>query len=339
MTGRPHLPCVALAFALVAGGCVMDFDSPTIIQNVRPLGARITVNGDPRLATIVPGDTVLTEFLVVSPDNRTFTFALELCAAVVAPTGDRICVGGTLTELVQPNPTSENPRFEVMIPTDPAAFAPDLTPEEQEAAQDIAGVDDPDDLVNAIEEALIRGVICEGGTPLRDEEGLFQCTADGRSVPLEFSVPIFDPDPNTNPDMDSWTVTLNDAPWPLPTGSVDPVAPCAAAAGDLGIPTVQAGQDPVLTFTANASDFDPLSDGEVEEIQFSAFTTLGEMERQFTFFENTEPETLEWEAKDNDEQVELTAQGRFARFFFVGRDLRGGADWIERVACLVPGAP
>ena len=79
-------------------------------------------------------------------------------------------------------------------------------------------------------------------------------------------------------------------------------------------------------------------DGEPEELEFTIYTTLGEMERRFTLFpsddqgENGVLESeLDW---DPPRPSDVPAAGQLVRFFITLRDQRGGFAMTERVLCL-----
>lgn len=206
-------------------------------------------------------------------------------------------------------PDCAQPAFASETRTDPAAGEPQLN---FEVPPEI----DASDL-------LVYGSVCPGSAPVVEMQEPGCQTADGTLVSLDFA--IADSAPNHNPSLTATDLSLDGSEWP---GGSD----CAS------LPSVAPGSRHTLELTLEDDDREPLEqefsvDPTRETLQVSHFTTSGELERAFTLFgpdQALSGAQVSWQAPR-----EAPADG-VVRFFFVVRDLRGGAAWLERSVCVEP---
>ena len=293
------------AWALALGaGCGGDFDSPTLITEARVLGSITTVEGDPERATPAPGETLQLRWVVGQPadEPRPFTWTLAACLARPSPVRRPFCVDEPFFAVGETTPTTEAPTATIPVPA----------------------IGEQEDL-----EVLLLGVFCRDGVPdlarVNDPQDLdaFNVCSEGIGQIIGQSLRVLSDSDNLRPRWPANALLLNGAPWPgadecVPAGTVD------LAFG--GIENVRRDE---VTFTSN--DEPPRTIVEREDLLLSHFATAGEMERQWSVFDDDEvPTPLEW-------SIEARAEATRVRFYFGLRDQRGGADFLERELCIAPG--
>jgi len=215
---------------------------------------------------------------------------------------------------------------------------------------------------------LFAGVVCERGTPFIDADDplLFGCDGNGEDDEvLRFhgtaTVQHEPEDENRNPSLDAFVLLRENADtngdgvtdvadWPAyAPEDLPPEEGCEAAPDrdDTIVPSViedelqRSGDDDervlplTLRYDASARE---RSDGQPEDLEFTIYTTFGEMERRFTLFEGTDKgedgvlrADVDW---DPPAAAELGTGGKLVRFFVTLRDQRGGFAMTSRALCV-----
>jgi hypothetical protein len=169
---------------------------------------------------------------------------------------------------------------------------------------------------------VIQGEICPQDPP---------CPDLGTRVALRFAL-ARPGDENSNPELEDDSLTLD--------GAVLPVADLISDGACGRVPSVQAGSgEHQLALRIDETDRDPQAqetplDPPNEGLQVTHFSTAGELDSAFSAVAGDAalaPASAQWIAP-----VTAPPEGLLVRFFFVARDLRGGADWLERGVCVVP---
>jgi hypothetical protein len=289
---------VLRAFGAVAvlsnAGCDDPLTRVDLVANVRVLGGRVEVEGEPERASPAPGETASVRWLVAAPELfPALGWAFSVCPA--APPGGSLpsCAAEPFAMSMSEKPVPGEPRIDFTVPDDLDARA-----------------------------LAVFGVVCPGSGPTFSPGG-FDCAGPGgRLVSLDFELQTAEAS-NLNPVLEPDALTLDGDS--LPEGMDCATLPSVARGSShtLELWLDESDRDSVESETS--------ADPSKEELQVSSFTTAGSLERVFTVFEADDSElvaSVRWKAP---EAVPLDG---FVRLFFVVRDLRGGSDWIERFVCV-----
>lgn len=307
------LPALAL---LVLVGCVDSFDSPTEINAPRLLGGRLEVEGDAARATPRPGERVTLSWWLVAPEEvPEASHGFLACAAPPGATAP-VCAGEPFEITISPVPSTDTPVFSFTVPEETASV-------------------------------LVQGAFCVGGSPvLSPEDGRVRCEGDGAeiipvvryvTVATEEASPL-----NQHPTWDGAEVRVGDVPLLSSAPEESFGEPCRETAEGLGLPVLtREGKKRKVTVTPAAEAREDFTNAEGdaarEALELSQFVTAKELERQFSFIDDTQPSAeFDWTLPKN---ADIPADGLLVRFFFVLRDGREGSALLERALCLLPEPP
>jgi hypothetical protein len=313
------------------------------------LGARAAVQGDPERATPAPGEKVDVRYEVVFPeldqDASSLRSLIINCTFPIRFTGIPLCK--EVTDFAMQGGVSLD---------DLSGGLERFYCEEDDATRlgtlGITCVSGQPGLTVAVpagfpdEALLLRGVICERGTPFLDPTTtqLFGCEPDdlddpGETMLVHGSVPIeLTPEQrNFNPSFDDFQVELNGRAWPAFEGAALPAEDdCAESANTSDLPLI----DPFehrLGVTVNPAVREEF-DGVPEDLEFSFYVTDGALDARFVIFEGEDEVPDEgltgsvlWDAPGRDD---VSKRGQLARVIVTVLDRRGGYDLAERFACL-----
>lgn len=306
--------------------CIDELPSGVLLERPRVLGARAEIEGEPERASPRPGEDAVLRFHTVSNDGAGWTAALTACVAAPALMGFSACAG------------------------DPFAFAaPGAPTGSPELAFAVPG---PEAFEGSAGSLLFAGVLCANGTPSPEPDPTTMLpTCDGEGATTEvitFELPValgVEP-PNQHPSLSDETITIDDVTWGLPADP--PAAGCASAPENGSLPHIALRDEESpseLVFTSDPADrerYQELVFGETptlvdarEDLTITHVASAGRFERLTTeVFDDDAPDPrVEWEHPPPED---VPADGLTIRFHFVIRDGRGGMDWTERAACLVP---
>ncbi len=318
--------CLAVLALALLSGCIDDLPSGVVLERPRVLGARLAIDGDPGRAAPRPGEQATLQFFTAAPGDATWSAALTACVAAPSFAGVPGCQGEPFA-VAPPGPPGPAPSFDFTVP-DASAFA--------------GGAD-------AI---LFAGVLCADGTPSAtlDEAMLPTCDGDAPTrevITFRLPVALGDATPNQHPTLDDETLTIDGATWALPDSP--PATGCASAPATDALPrlTLQDEETPSeVVFTSAPEDREAYQELVItdqaptfvdarEDITLTHLATAGSFERFTTevFDDDAPSPRVEW---THPVAEDVPADGLTVRFVFVARDGRGGMDWTERVACVVP---
>lgn len=293
---------------LGAIGCDDPLEPLERIEDLRVLGARVEVQGDPQRAAPAPGESVSVRWLVAAPELRpALGWALAACVAKKTNVGIPSCETPPFATVTS---ATAEPSVPELLLTIPAAVDPSQSPR-----------------------IAVLGSICQGALPQgRGETSHCPDGAQGTQVSLEFEL-ARPKDVNSNPRFAELPLLFDGAEWTAPDE-----LPAACVSSDL--PQVSAGSgvhEVALAVAADARDAVPQEgdlDASHESLLLSHFSTAGELERAFS--------TLGTDMASTEARVPWTApksappEGLTVRFWFVVRDFRGGSDFLERALCVLP---
>lgn len=340
-----------LVVAAPLAACEGDLPKATEIARMRVLGARFEVEGDPERATPEPGERVRVSLPTVFPsldeDTDDVQMLLIGCTAPTRFTGGLpICQELIDAAASGVDPTDSLPMIDEKLRCADLPLrtvrrgAISLHCVKGEPQVELTVPDDFD-----AEGLLVRGVVCEHGTPFIDPEDprLFGCEDEGAEAILvhgTMRVQQSRADENQNPDPDALEVLREGVAWPAyDPDALPPEEGCARrASADFSEPVhlVVTGEHAItLRYDADAREE---VDGAPEDLEISVYTTAGEMERRFTLFRGSDRGTdgvleseLFW---DPPSAGELPRSGQLARFFITIRDQRGGFAMTSRAVCV-----
>ena len=285
---------VPALLALASTGCDDALTRVDLVANLRVLGARVEVDGEPGRASPLPGETASVRWLVADRHPEPpLGWTLSACEA--APPGSSLpsCAAEPFATASADVPVAGEPRIDLVVPEETTAGA-----------------------------LALFGVVCPDSEPVATADSLDCAGPGGRLVSLDFILGT-DSLVNTNPTIDPEAFELDGVAMPegLDCATLPTVA--RSSSHELELRLEESDRDAI----------DPTSSAEPpkEELQVSHFTTAGKLERAFTVFEASDTNLaarVSWKAPS-----EVPLDG-FARLFFVVRDMRGGSDWIERAVCI-----
>lgn len=340
--------CVGLAFLTA---CDDDLTKVTLIEHMRPLGARQEVIGAEQRAIPKPGETARMTWAMAYPDVAATDDELSsffiVCTAPIRYTGTPVCqefidiAQGRQRGLgfgfstppkgcdVQPNSTQTISGIRIVCVTGtPIVEVPIAT-----------SVRTP---------RLVQGIICRNGTPQLDLDSPTGASCTPKSSGQFEEITVFGQvniqtkpeDENLNPDISlakisvrtdkssnarTWGATPAEA---LPGLSDD----CSTAPANVVLPTNGFPEVIVIDYPKQTA-----ASEKTEDIVFSTYATFGELSRRFTVFESTGEEVdapdLTWKLSE-DERSDLIGKPKLVRFYFTVNDGRGGFDITTRELCV-----
>jgi hypothetical protein len=302
----PHLACAAASLLLLLGACSDPLEPAQLVRELRVLGARVEVEGDPERAAPLPGERATVRFLLAAPEPAPIqSFSLRVCPAAAGYIGPPRCAGPELARAQSTEPSSAAPQLGFVLPSD---F--DL---------------------EAYPRLAVLGVVCAAGMPLdHGEYGSCDGTTEPLRVALELSLPR-DNDVNHNPAFVAEPLSLDGAVWNGPSA-------VTWSCEDGTLPMLRAGSGThTIEVTVDAASRERLPrsltvDPGQESLRLAHFSTAGDLERAFSSVpERAQALSLTWHAPtSSDPAASLT------RFWFVVRDGRGGSAFAERALCVMP---
>jgi hypothetical protein len=281
--------------------CTSTLDPAMLIARDRVLGARVTVDTDPKRAWPAPGETATITWLTASPAAPpTFTWVLAACPAATTE-GFPICDGPMFAQAAASGPV---PVLQLAIPADLTATS-----------------------------VVVLGAICASGTPVIDAT-TFTASCDDGTLADEVSEHVFiarDGATNHQPELAGAPFTVAGAAWDETTASGCDGLPVVGA----GTEKVRLG---TMFDAASREWFAVPSDPKPwrEELQVSPFATAGEIDERYAYVEaddirDASPVVVQWTAPSAED---VPAGGLRVTFNFVVRDLRGGVDAATRALCV-----
>lgn len=288
------------ALALVVMGCGDPLVDPQTVIGLRLLGARVSATDDPTRAHVEGGEDAELKWLVLADETRTFSGLALWCEAEPSAFG---------------TPPCHDPFHEVEFTSDsdaPLTFSFTL----------------PDDLKD---DKWVHWIgLCESGTPTwRENAQRFECSK-GDVVSAVYRGNTSSS--NQNPDLQDDELSLDGKAWPALQVGAEP-----ACDGD-GIPNVSAEDTATIRLRTKGADREELDSDDYaaatqESITYTHVTTWPSLERPYSALEGDD---TQFEVTFTNESNPPKSGGELVRFALVGRDGRGGSDWLERWFCLKP---
>jgi len=286
------------AMGLALLGCDDPLKTVELVEELRVLGARVEVQGEPGRAAPRPGESARVTMLVAAPELRpSFGFALAACPAA--------------------------PRNGARAACDAEPFARAASDEGEAGAPvldfDVPAELDPDGRV------LVLGVVCAGDSPAPDGR---RCQG-GPGTPVQLELELSrSGDVNSNPELQADSITFDDQVWPeAPLVEGD----CSGR----GLPEVAPDSTHVVGVALDEGDRDALPrprelDPARESLQLAHFVSGGDITRAF--------ETIAWNDESLERRVDWKAprEPGLSRLWLVLRDFRGGGAFTERAICVKP---
>jgi len=301
------LSAAALPLALFATGCDDPLIKAQIISSTRVLGARVEVTGDPERAAPAPGESASVSWLVAAPEPMpAIGWTFQACLSQPVDSGAGHCDEPAFATATSARVSSDRAVFEFQVPSE---------------------VD-----LSQLSYLNILGTICADALPTGDDPANAACDSGAHATRVALALALDDgTNPNQNPEFAADAVHLDEATWP--SASAD-TAPC----DDANAPHVHAGSEHSVELFGADDASEPVpkhidSDPGRESLLFSHFSSTGELNRPFTSVTDgaTARTELTWKAPDS-----ASASGDPSYFWFVLRDLRGGASFQTRQLCVVP---
>jgi hypothetical protein len=212
----------------------------------------------------------------------------------------------------------------------------------------------PSTAVADVDDVLVQGVICPGGSPEVDLENAdVSCVGGDEPRQLvSYSIHIErDGASNMNPTIPADAFTFAGTAWNESTAP-PPATGCATTAGTPELPlatrsdATESGFDSmgnevpqeIIGITGDDADresyVNAAGNEKREDLVYAHYTTVGEPARLFSVVDDRTPNPeLKWSYPAPDE---LSSDGTLVRVFFTLIDQRGGTHWTTRYFCAVP---
>jgi hypothetical protein len=301
---------ISAFFLLWLNGCGDPLLEPQRIERPRLLGARLEVEGEPERAWPDAGERVTLRWLLSAPNGPiSSSYGFVACALSDARDNDPLaCAGAPFDAVLQAEPVTAQPSFGFTLPDDPG-----------------------------LERIGVLGSVCAFGASALGANGELECTGEGsRLLPASFDVHLSGDEANHNPSLAAALPALDGVSWPAPIAEAAPGTACDGAAPRLSAAQRRARVE--LEIDATQRESIPVMEvgPSRESLQLSLAATAGRLEQPYVVVQPDDarervPVALDWEVPRS-----VPAAGSMVRFYFVLRDLRGGVDWLERDACVVP---
>jgi len=285
------------AIGLVSLGCDDPLESVELIDELRVLGGRVEVTGDPGRAAPAPGERATVRLLVAAAElEPAFGFALAACSAAPRNGARGRCVSPPFAEIFVENAEAAAPELELEVPAD----------------------------VDPSGRVLVWGVVCPNGSPRPDRA---RCDGSDPGTPVQLELELAHAgDVNLNPELQASSIAFDDEQWPELTA-------IERACTGLGSIAVAPGSSHTISVTLDESDRDALPrptelDPARESLQLSHFVSAGDITRAF--------ESIAWDSDELTRQVSWTAPSTpgLVRMWLMLRDFRGGGAFTTRSVCV-----
>jgi hypothetical protein len=289
---------VTLALGLV--GCGDPLVDPQTVVGLRVLGARVSAVDDPTRAHIQDDEDAQVSWLVLAEKRRDFNGLALWCEAEPSAIGNPPCH--------EPFHTAE--------------FA--------------STTDAPIVLAFTLPGNLKDGKwvhwigLCESGTPeWRATAQRFECST-GEAVSAVYRGNTSSS--NENPDLQDDELTLDGKAWTAIDSDIEP------ACDSVGVPDLDSQKTATIRLRARGNDREELDSDEYaaatsETITYTHVATWPSLARPYSALEG---ENTQFEVTFTNEGETPNSSGELVRFALIGRDGRGGTDWLERWFCLKP---
>jgi len=300
---------LATLFAGVAVGCGDPLKDAQRIEELRVLGARASVEGDPERATPAAGESVSVDWLLADPSGLPpmAVWSMLACVAESNASGIPFCRDEPLTTVEQSNPSDTTPSVTFTVP-------------------------DTGTLGDA-KKVTVLAIFCDSGS-IELGTDLESTTCHGAGTIQKASLDIFltndDQASNLNPNLSDAVLELDGEPWEPDPAVIDCESEDArriSADGHEHQVTLVMGEG------ARETKPEELDVVERESLQISHLSSLGVFDRRFSAVDHDDSNlTVEvpWKAPG-----ELSTAAP-AGFYFVVRDDRGAASWLTRTLCVDP---
>jgi hypothetical protein len=305
-------------------GCSESFEPPSLVQNLRPVAARVEVEGDPSRANPDPGDFIrVTQHIIDAGPKPEIEWRFVACVPAPSVITPPIC--GSVIEPCENCVNEEEPRAE-----DPVIRFQVPGPEELGDETEVA----------------VQGAICQGEIASQERllellfgrvEEINPCVDpknEGRLVSVRIPIEQYEC-PNQQPEIATVAIGGGDRWLDLPPQArtrrclrhIQNFTQCIQST---------MGKASIL-LSVTPESLESLGESQSEEIQISWLADAGVFDRSFSFINDESGKV------DKNPFASVTwglpsdppPGGRYVRFTFVIRDGRGGTDVDEHGFCVL----
>jgi hypothetical protein len=313
-----HQTYLALLLAGVTAsalGCDDPLTDPSVVAGPRVVGARVESLADPGLAEPGAGQAANIDWLVLSNEPGAFSAHSVWCEGAPTVLGAPRCDGAPFAEASAAGRWGEPLRL---------------------------GFSVPGELAPGSDWLAWLGICGAGEATFEPSTNTFACP---EGEPLSGFYRGFVPEgaPNRNPSLADDVLVLDGAPWLALEEAPEqtPAAPGAPCAGR-GLPIVRAEQPSRVEFELGGDDREALENAPDtyaahprESLVYTHLANLPGLDRAFSAIDY-DAERLGFELPYAFDDEPPGAEGATLSFTLLVRDERGGVDWLERQACLLP---
>ena len=314
MNRLPELPPfrvsrLSLLFLAFVFGCEETDTKGWLVDRTRVLGVRFEATAEPARAAIAPGETMRATWLVGAPNGTgRLTWAYAICGPALGNFPEPRCEGPVLASATGAS-EGELVAMELAAPR----------------ADAVAG----------LEELQMLIAFCDAGDAALDASR-FAGTCAGSDAPARLAsarIRLAAAGPNRNPEIAPDALLFDGQPLPVST------LRAGACAGDVMAPAVAPGSKHAFTVRFRGDEREPVPgsrDG-VESVLASHVVTAGDLDRQYSMLDPTDPAPkeapVEWTAPPREQ---VPDDGRLTEIYLVLRDGRGGAALARHTVCVRP---
>jgi hypothetical protein len=314
---HPYLTLLILGVAGGASGCEDPLTDPSVIAGPRIVGARVVSAAAPSVAEPAAGQAASIDWLAVSNEPGTFRAHVVWCKAAPTLLGAPRCDGSAFAE------QTASGSWGVPISL---------------------GFDVPGELAPGSAWLSWLGICSLGEATFDPSASTFACP---EGEPLSGFYRGFIPEgtPNENPSLADDRLVLDGAPWPAlgtaPEQAPMPSEPGAPCAG-LGLPVLRAEQLSSVEFELGGDDREALENAPDtyaahprESLVYTHLASLPGLDRAFSAIDY-DAQRLGFDVSYEFAEEPPGQGGITLAFILLVRDERGGVDWLQRQACLLP---
>jgi len=298
-----------------ASACQDPLIDPAVVLGPRVIGARVRAQQDPSVAEPGPGERASVDWLVLSDQPGAFAARAVWCRAEPSSLGTPRCAGAPTAESSATGSYDTALSFGFQVP---AGLEPGQA-------------------------WLVWLGVCEGAEPAFDAaRSAFECP-DGDALEAYYRGFVPAQAANRNPSLADDQIAFDGTPWTAlePGGPSSPAAagePCSGSA----LPSIVAGVRARVTFELTGDDRELLAAAPDqyaahprESLVYTHVASHPGLDRAFSAIDY-DADTTRFELELDTAGLEPGPSGETVIFHLLVRDERGGVDWLQRAACVLP---
>jgi hypothetical protein len=311
---RAYIRMLVLGAAAAASACEDPLTDPAVIAGPRVVAARVGTQADPGIAEPGPGEPARIEWLALSNEPGAFTAHVTWCNAAPSVIGVPRCDGTIFAQQSVAGTWGEPIGLDFSVP-------PELAP-------------------GSVWLAWL-GICALGDATFDASTSRFQCP-EGEPLSAFYRGFVPEGTPNRNPSLGDDTLVLDGVTWPATDDPTAMAEPSGAACLGQVLPELRAERPSSFGFELGGDDREAIEDRADtyaahprESLVYTHLANLPGLDRAFSAIDY-DAERLGFDVPFEFGEEPPGPEGTTLSFILLVRDERGGVDWLQRQACLLP---